>query len=75
MKTKLADALQANRELRNKLSEIEQPLRERIRELETERDRALALAGKYEHEASLYRKAVIGDAGLIFHLLSSEKAR
>lgn len=74
-RTQLAEAHQANRDLRNKLSGIEQPLRERIRELEAERDRALALAGKYEHEASLYRKAVIGNAGLILHLLSSEKVR
>lgn len=75
MKTQLAEAYEANRDLRNKILRLEQPLRERIRELEAERDRALALARRYEHEAALYRDAVVGSAGLIHHLLSSEKTR
>ena len=74
-RTQLAEAHQANRDLRNKLARLEQPLRERIRELEAERDSALALARKYEYEASLYREAATGSAGLIHHLLSSGKAR
>lgn len=74
-RTQLAEAHAANRDLRNKLFQIEQPLRDRIRELEAERDKAVALARRYETEATLYRKAAAGNAGLIYHLLSTEKTR
>ena len=74
-RTQLAEAHQANRALRNKLSQVEQPLRERIRELEAERDKALALAYRRETEAQLYREAITGSSGLLHHLLSSGKTR
>ncbi len=71
----LADALQANRDLRNQLHQVEQPLRERIRDLETERDRLTRRVGVLERENVCYREVVDAGVGLVHHLVSSGKGR
>jgi len=69
----LADALQANRDLRNQLHQVEQPLRERLRDLENERDRLAQRVDALERESACYRAVVESGVGLLSHLLSGGK--
>lgn len=69
----LADALAANRELRNQIHQVEAPLRVRIRELEVERDRAWESASAHRTEAKHYKAAVGSLVGLLYHIISTGK--
>jgi hypothetical protein len=70
----LAEAHATNRDLRNQLHQLEQPLRERIRQLEVERDRFAALAREGADRTRELEKGVEAALGLVRWLLSSGKA-
>ena len=71
----LAAAHEANRDLRNQLQQVEQPLRLRIRELEAEIDRRsnqIKEDGVRLHELERGMEAALG---LVRWLISSGKSR
>jgi len=72
-RNQLADALQANRDLRNRLEGVEFPLRKRIRELELERDDALARAAASAKEVRRLTRGVRAGLGLVRWLLATGK--
>jgi hypothetical protein len=74
-RNQLTDALQANRDLRNQLEGFEFPLQKRIRELEQERDAAVARSRELVAENEVYAKVMPGLVTLLNHLLASGKMR
>jgi len=71
----LADALQANRDLRNQLERLEFPLQKRIRELEQEREAAVARSRDLLSENEMYARVMPGLVALLNHLLATGKMR
>jgi len=74
-RSRLAEALQANRDLQNKIHGLEFPLRRRIRELEDERDAAMKRKAELLIENEMYAKVMPGLVALLNHLLASGKTR
>jgi hypothetical protein len=58
LRSQLAEALQANRDLQNQIHEVEFPLRKRIREIEVERDQNAALLVEARRLADVDRKKI-----------------
>jgi hypothetical protein len=69
----LADAHQANRDLRNQISSLEHPLRERIRALEAQNGQLRARADRLHQENAVFRQAVQGLLALLNHTFASGK--
>jgi hypothetical protein len=69
----LADALAANRDLQNRIHQVEAPLLVRIRELEVERDRAVETAAAAKVEVKHYKSTVASLVGLLYHIISTGK--
>jgi hypothetical protein len=74
LRSQLAEALQANRDLRNQIHGVEFPLQKRIRDLEVERDNAQAQAAASTQEIRNLHRGMKYARGLIRWLLSSGKA-
>lgn len=74
-RSELVAAQQANRDLRNRLNDVEWPLQKRIRELEVERDEAVARSCELTTENDAYRRSVPALVALLNHLLASGKTR
>jgi hypothetical protein len=74
-RNQLTDVLQANRDLRNQLEGIAFPLQKRIRELEQERDTAVARNRELVAEHEMYARVMPGLIALLNHLLASGKTR
>lgn len=71
----LAKALQANRDLQNKIHQIEHPLQVRIRELEVERDRYAALVKEDGDKIAVMDRGLKAALTLVEYLLSTGKVR
>lgn len=74
-RNQLVEAQQANRDLRNELESIRFPLHKRIRELEVERDAALAQAAASAKEVRRLARGMRAAQGLVRWLLASGKDR
>jgi hypothetical protein len=74
-RNQLTDALQANRDLRNKLEGVAFPFQKRIRELEVERDAAIARSATLAKEVRRLERGMKHARGLVRWLLASGKTR
>lgn len=74
LRSELAEARQASRELRNRLNEVEWPLQKRIRELEVERDHYAVQAKAADDRFARLERGMAAAQALIRWLLDSGKS-
>jgi hypothetical protein len=69
----ITQAMQDNRDLRNQLHAVEFPLQRRIRELEVERDKAIAESRALRRQIRALNRGMKSARGMIRWMLSAGK--